>query len=415
MDPTRLSLWSSRSAVLLVPLALVACGPEEFGGHDPAIGQSTSAVRVCPGPNTVEGIDVSQYQGTIDWTAVKQSGRLFAITRIGDGYGQDPTFDRNWQGIKANGMIRGAYQYFRPGRDPGMQADIVVAKVGRLQAGDLPVTADVEADDGVAPATIAANLRTWMNRVQAGTGKVPMIYTGPYFWDNKVQSRDFTGNALWVANWGVNCPSLPAAWPGFRAWQYSSTGRVPGISGDVDLDRFNGSAQDLQNFAGGPDWAATYVSQSWPLATMAMVMTAGSTVDSYIELRNTGTKTWDGATRLGTTMPRDRESPFAAPGWLGKNRAAAVSGTVPPGGTFRFRFAFRAPQQPGTYHEHFTLVREAVAWFSDPGQGGPPDNQIEAWIEVKADALTSRIVAVPRREDVPHPIQEQLIIELCSK
>ena len=55
-----------------------------------------------------------------------------------------------------------------------------------------------------------------------------------------------------------------------------------------------------------------------------------------------------------------------------------MTGTVPPGGTFKFSFDFHAPAKAGTYHEFFDLVQEGVAWFSDPGQGGPPDNQIEA-------------------------------------
>lgn len=378
----------SRATGLLGGLVLALAGLTSCGAEDGEWASLTQAVRVCPGPATVEGIDVSQYQGTINWPQVRASGRVFAITRVGDGYFQDPTFAANWQGIRAAGMVRGAYQYFRPGKDPLMQADILIAKVGRLGAGDLPATLDVEADDGVAPSTITANIHRWVDRVAAGTGKTPMIYTGPSFWDNKVGTRDFAGLPLWVANWGVNCPSLPAAWGGFRAWQYSATGRVPGISGDVDLDRFNGSQADLDNFAGGPDWKATYVTQSWPLATTALPLRAGQSVDAYIELRNAGTKTWDASTRLGTTAPRDRASPFADARWLSPNRAAAVSGTVPPGGTFRFRFAFRAPPTPGTYREHFSVVQEGVAWFSDPGQGGPPDNQIEALIEVQPAPLT---------------------------
>jgi MYXO-CTERM domain-containing protein len=124
------------------------------------------------------------------------------------------------------------------------------------------------------------------------------------------------------------------------------------------------------------------VSQSWPLASMAMTMKGGSTVAADITMKNTGSKTWDSNTKLGTTQPRDRSSAFADGSWQGPNRAAHVSGTVPPGGTWKFAFNFHAPSTPGTYHEFFSLVEEGVAWFGDPGQGGPPDNQIEAWIEV---------------------------------
>lgn len=122
-------------------------------------------------------------------------------------------------------------------------------------------------------------------------------------------------------------------------------------------------------------------------------MKTGQTVAADITLKNSGTKTWDANTRLGTTQPRDRSSAFADGGWLGPNRAARVAGTVPPGGTWKFAFNFHAPPTPGSYHEFFSLVQEGVAWFSDPGQGGPADNQIEAWIEVTAPDYSGQFVA----------------------
>lgn len=70
-----------------------------------------------------------------------------------------------------------------------------------------------------------------------------------------------------------------------------------------------------------------------------------------------------------------------------------MTGTVAPGGTFKFSFNFHAPSTPGTYHEFFDLVQENVAWFSDPGQGGPPDNQIEAYIEVVAPSYSGQFSA----------------------
>ena len=87
---------------------------------------------------------MSTYQGTIDWGKVKASGRAFAITRVGDGLGGDNTFDTNWAGIKAAGMMRGAYQFFRASDDPMQQADILLAKIGTPADGDLPPTLDLE-------------------------------------------------------------------------------------------------------------------------------------------------------------------------------------------------------------------------------------------------------------------------------
>src|SRR5262249_10151318 len=139
----------------------------------------------------------------------------------------------------------------------------------------------------------------------------------------------------------------------------------------------------LQKFAGAaPNWGAQYVSQSWPLATTTMTMTVNQVLPASITLKNIGQKSWDTKTRLGTTQPRDRTSVFAGSDWIGPNRPAGDTGTTAPGQTFTFKFNWHAPNKPGLYDELFGVVEEGVAWFSDPGQGGPPDNNIEAKIQV---------------------------------
>ena len=124
----------------------------------------------------------STYQGTIDWTKVKASGRAFAITRVGDGLGGDNTFDKNWAAIKSVGMVRGAYQYFRAGDDPIQQADILLAKIGTPADGDLPPTLDLETLDGQSAATVVANVKKWLTYVKMKSGRTPMVYTSPGFW-----------------------------------------------------------------------------------------------------------------------------------------------------------------------------------------------------------------------------------------
>jgi hypothetical protein len=175
---------------------------------------------------------------------------------------------------------------------------------------------------------------------------------------------------------------LPDAWASWGIWQYGSTGTVPGISGDVDVDRFNGTLDDLKKLAGAAPYAAEYVAQSFPLASKGMTMVALATLPAYIELKNIGTKTWDANTRLATSQPRERASSFAAADWLSPTRPAAVQGMVPPGSTYRFQFTLDAPSVPGHYAEYFDVVEEGVAWFSDPGQGGPPDDQLQNAITV---------------------------------
>jgi lysozyme len=384
--------------VAFLALAGAVAGCAMQTGDEPT-GQVSQA-SVCATGSVVKGVDVSVYQGTVDWTSVKGAGMDFAIARISDGSDLDTQFATNWSGMKSAGLVRGAYQYFEPGQDPTTQANIVISAVGKLGSGDLPVTADMETTGGESAATIAANLKTWMAAVQAGTGKAPMVYTAEGYWDGSVDSTAFASNPLWVANWGVSCPTLPTGWSTWDFWQDADNGTVAGISGAVDTDEYNGTLAQLQTFAGGGTasdggtagiYAASYVSQSWPLASTTMKMTTCQTIAASITFKNTGTKAWDSHTRLATTQPRDRVSDFGDSTWIADDRPAQVSGTVPPGGTYEFKFDFHAPPTAGAYTEYFGLVEDGVAWFSDPGQGGPPDNDIEANIEVTASTATCTV------------------------
>ena len=167
---------------------------------------------------------------------------------------------------------------------------------------------------------------------------------------------------------------------------------------DDQLDADDGMVTDYGQWGPGApstsEYAAAFVSQSFPLATSsALDMVEGQTVAAYIELKNTGTKTWDSKTRIGTTQPRDRTSVFADSSWIAPDRPAGVTGTVPPGGTYKFQFNFHAPDTAGTYFEYFGVLEEGVVWFSNPGQGGPPDTDLEAQIVVTAPEYRGTFVS----------------------
>ncbi len=239
-------------SVVLFAAALAGCASSSSDKACAAVDHA--ALNVCAAGTTVKGIDVSTYQGAPNWTSVKSGGIEFAIARISDGTTHvDDQFARNWPAMKAAGILRGAYQFFRPGEDPIAQADLVVSKLtaaGGLQAGDLPVVMDMESADGVAPATIQANMHKWLDHVEQKTGRKPMIYTANFMSGNI--GTGFTAYPLWVANYGATCPLMPSNFTQWKMWQYSSTGTVPGISGSVDMDEFNGSLSQLVAFAGTP-------------------------------------------------------------------------------------------------------------------------------------------------------------------
>jgi lysozyme len=370
--------------IAVVVAACAACGGTN-GAGDESFATSSEAVVTCAAGATVSGVDVSTYQGSVDWSAVHASGRAFAITRVSDGTtNPDDTFATNWVGIKAAGMVRGVYQFFRASEDPTAQADLLVSTVGTLEPGDLPPVADVEVLDGESGATLVANLATWVSVIKSKTGRTPMIYASPGFWDALPNTAQFASELAWIADWGVSCPETSSPWTTWKFWQTADDGSVSGISGAVDVDVFNGSLAELQALGGPAPYAAQYVSQSFPLATSALTMTEGETIASFIELKNVGSKTWDSNTKIGTTQPRDRASVFADGSWLAPNRLAAVKGTVAPGATYKFQFNLHAPEKTGTYLEYFGVVEEGVAWFSDPGQGGPADDDLEVQVKVVA-------------------------------
>src|SRR5512142_1265235 len=181
-----------RALALSLLISGLACG-----GSTPreSVGESSAAVTTVCGASAsgpVQGRDVSVYQGNFDWNAQKAAGVDFGYARIGDGTGySDSQFGPNWSKMKAAGVLRGAYQFFEPGEDEVAQANLMIQAVGQLGEGDLPCMIDVETTGGQSGATIAAKVAHWIQLVEAGTGKPPIIYTGPYFWQDNVGSTSF--------------------------------------------------------------------------------------------------------------------------------------------------------------------------------------------------------------------------------
>lgn len=204
-------------------------------------------MAVCADGPTVYGIDVSRFQGTIDWQPVADAGVVYAYIQISRSVTDlDAKFDFNWRRAKEVGILRGAYQRFQPDQDVARQAQIFLDTLGPFEAGDLPPMLDVEDDGGLAPAQIADAVQRWMDIVEPAVGVKPLIYTGYYFWKDKV-AADFSAHPLWIANYGAECPLVPAAWTRWSFHQYSSTARVPGITENtVDVNKFNGTLEELK-------------------------------------------------------------------------------------------------------------------------------------------------------------------------
>ena len=237
---------------IVITRALIAA--VALGCTEPATETSSVAdnATVCGAGATVKGIDVSTYQGTIDWARVKGDGVVYAMIRVSDGLNSpDSKFAANWSGSRAAGVIHGAYQFFEPAQDPIAQADMLLAKMGDFKADDLPPTLDVEATGGLAPAQVAANVKKWLAHVKAKVGRDPIVYTGLYFWRDSVGGANVLPSVLFHAQYTTaTCPSIAAPWTDWAFWQYTSSGSVAGITGNVDTDRWNGTKAQLLAFLG---------------------------------------------------------------------------------------------------------------------------------------------------------------------
>lgn len=204
-------------------------------------------MTVC-GSTTVNGMDVSHYDGAIDWPTAHASGIDFAFVKATESTDfVDPTFATNWAGMKAAGVVRGAYHFFHADVDPVAQANYVMMTVGPLEPGDLPIVLDLETTNGQSESTVLANATTFLATVSKGTGRNAIVYVSPSFLSDYSTLSPYL---LWIANWGVSCPDVPAPWSTYTFWQSSSTGTVSGVSGGsaVDLDSFNGTLEQLKSF-----------------------------------------------------------------------------------------------------------------------------------------------------------------------
>ena len=196
----------------------------------------------------VHGIDVSHYQGDIDWLELMQSRLtdypiefVFMKATEGGDHGDD-TFARNFSEAGKHGFIRGAYHFFSPKTHPLKQADFFIRTV-KLAPGDLPPVLDVEVTGKKTKKELQQNIKRWLDRVEAHYGVKPILYTSYKFKTRYLDDSIFNTYPYWIAHYYVDSVKYEGKW---HFWQHSDVGTVPGIDEDVDLNVFNGSLEELK-------------------------------------------------------------------------------------------------------------------------------------------------------------------------
>ncbi|MFV0384923.1 GH25 family lysozyme [Paracoccus sp. (in: a-proteobacteria)] len=223
--------------------------PRYVGGAVPQLGDSKPHTWQSGHPynHQVHGIDISRWQGDINWARVRGAGISFAFIKATEGGDHsDPAFRRYWREAGAARIPRGAYHYFYFCRSGAEQARWFIRNVPR-EFGALPPVMDIEwtrsktCPGRPGPDVVKREANAFLDIVGRHYGQRPIIYTTVDFYrDNRL--GDLRGE-FWLRS-VADHPS--ARYPGQRwaFWQYTGTGRVPGISGDVDLNAFAGSSTD---------------------------------------------------------------------------------------------------------------------------------------------------------------------------
>jgi lysozyme len=204
---------------------------------------------------TLAGIDVSEYQGEIDWQAVADSGVSFCFVKCSEGAESgDPMFASNWAAMKSVGIIRSAYHFFVASKDPVVQANNFLRRTQKVwENSDLPPVLDLEKTYFLNPSSVIDRAQIWLNTVEKALGRKPILYTFPNFWHEGLGDIQRLSNyPLWIAHYETDTPWIPGGWKDWAFHQYSESGSTPGIEGDCDLNNFKGNLDDLQKLVKGP-------------------------------------------------------------------------------------------------------------------------------------------------------------------
>ncbi|MCM2294193.1 glycoside hydrolase family 25 protein [Allorhizobium sp. BGMRC 0089] len=209
--------------------------------------------RDSPSRHDVHGIDVSKWNGDINWQKVKQSGISFVFIKATEGKDViDPKFQDYWRGARAAGIAHAPYHFYYFCSTPDQQADWFIANVPKASM-DMPPVLDAEWNHGSktcfrkpSPQEVRVELKRFMDRLEAYYGMRPIIYTSVDFHrDNLVGA--FPDHYFWVRSVAKH-PSQIYADRRWAFWQYTSTGVIPGIKGEADINVFAGNRQNWKNW-----------------------------------------------------------------------------------------------------------------------------------------------------------------------
>lgn len=193
-----------------------------------------------------KGVDVSWYQGVIDWVKVNEAGYNFAFVKVSEGSTMtDSNYLANLTGAKMAGLLVSGYHFLhaRNEAEAVKEADLFLSRIASFEKLDMPPVIDIEVSYLKKSA-----IRVWIDRVYQVLGVKPLIYTNAMYLDSYLSSGEFNDCPLWYAMYGNDHPADRGGWNEWMFFQYSEKGQVPGINAYVDLNEFAGSVEDMFGF-----------------------------------------------------------------------------------------------------------------------------------------------------------------------
>ena len=195
----------------------------------------------------VIGIDVSEFQGEVDWDEVEILEEKYPVSfvfiRATAGNDRvDKQFQKNWDGAKENKIMRGAYHYYRPNENSIEQANLFIKTV-KLKKGDLPPVLDIEKlPKNQSLDSLKKGLKRWLTKVENHYQVRPIIYTGERYYSDFLK-EEFSEYLFWIANYNFYREKIEDDW---LFWQFTEKASLPGIEHRVDVNIYNGDLQQLQ-------------------------------------------------------------------------------------------------------------------------------------------------------------------------
>ena len=203
-----------------------------------------------PDKARVLGMDCSHWAGgVIDFAKAKSNGIEFVFIKAKDGLVTVDWFRENWKAAAEAGIPRGAYLWLYPSSiaSTNRQADELYKLLSETGFGELPVVVDFE---NIPSVLSASDLYGFVVTYEQLSGQKPIIYTGPSYWEEHGSADDYWKQyKLWIANYGVQSPAVPAPWDNWTFWQFTEKG----FGEDYGLDKYKQRAVDLNYFVGTRD------------------------------------------------------------------------------------------------------------------------------------------------------------------